>query len=87
MIFISDELIGAINSDISEAKEKLDLPENSSFKDNNFLFDEIKEDVWWRLIVLGFWFFSNLKKIIWYCYIFFIDHWNILQKTSTISCE
>ena len=40
-----DELIGAINSDISEAKEKLDLPENSSFKDNNFLFDEIKEDV------------------------------------------
>jgi hypothetical protein len=45
LIFISDELIGAINSDISEAKEKLDLPENSSFKDNNFLFDEIKEDV------------------------------------------
>ncbi|CAC5358114.1 RFK [Mytilus coruscus] len=40
-----DELIGAINDDIQEAKEKLDLPENASYKQNNFLFDEIKEDV------------------------------------------
>ncbi|XP_052097618.1 riboflavin kinase-like [Mytilus californianus] len=40
-----DELIGAINDDIQQAKEKLDLPENASYKQNNFLFDEIKEDV------------------------------------------
>ncbi|CAG2229725.1 riboflavin kinase-like [Mytilus edulis] len=40
-----DELIDAINDDIQQAKDKLDLPENASYKQNNFLFDEIKEDV------------------------------------------
>ncbi|XP_063437865.1 riboflavin kinase-like [Mytilus trossulus] len=40
-----DELIDAINDDIQQAKDKLDLPENTSYKQNNFLFDEIKEDV------------------------------------------
>lgn len=40
-----DELINAINNDISAAKEKLELPENASYKENNFLFDEIKTDV------------------------------------------
>ncbi|XP_063438278.1 riboflavin kinase-like [Mytilus trossulus] len=39
------ELIDAINDDIQQAKDKLDLPENTSYKQNNFLFDEIKEDV------------------------------------------
>ncbi|XP_076080487.1 riboflavin kinase-like [Mytilus galloprovincialis] len=40
-----DELIDAINDDIQQAKDKLDLPENASYKQNNFLFDEIKADV------------------------------------------
>lgn len=35
-VFLTDELIAAIRSDIEEAKTKLDLPEHLKLKEDNF---------------------------------------------------
>ena len=42
-----DDLISAIHADIKEAQEKLELPENKAYTEDNF-FKSTEQKIWWK---------------------------------------